>query len=42
MARINLGAVVTKDVLENESVNGNFAIDHRTFIGEMKAKVRGR
>lgn len=34
--RCNMGAVVTKEVLENESVTGNFAINHETFINNLK------
>ena len=35
--RINLGAVVTKDVQDNKSVSGNFAIDHNKFIDFIKS-----
>lgn len=35
-ARTNMGAVVTKDVEENQSVSGNFAIEHSKFIKKMK------
>ena len=35
-ARINMGSVVTKDVLDNKSVTGNFAMDHQLFIKHMK------
>jgi len=35
-ARCNMGAVVTKDVLENTNVTGNFAMDHETFIQNVK------
>ncbi|MGN1270363.1 MAG: UDP-3-O-(3-hydroxymyristoyl)glucosamine N-acyltransferase [Clostridia bacterium] len=35
-ARCNMGAVVTRNVEENTSVTGNFAIDHETFINNVK------
>ena len=35
-ARINLGAVVTKNVAAGESVTGNFAIDHDNLKGQLK------
>lgn len=35
-ARISLGAVVTKDVPEGQTVSGNFAIDHQTFLRNLK------
>ncbi len=35
-ARVNMGAVVTKAVMEGESVTGNFAIDHKKFIENLK------
>lgn len=35
-AYISLGSVVTKDVLENEKVTGNFAINHHKFIQNLK------
>lgn len=38
-SRCNIGSVVTKDVPENGSVTGNFAIDHTKFIENLK-KVR--
>lgn len=31
-ARISLGAVVIKDVEESQTVSGNFAIDHKTWL----------
>ncbi len=40
-SRCNMGAVVTKDVTENTSVTGNFAIQHETFINNMKQWCRG-
>lgn len=35
-ARVSLGAVVTKDVPAGETVTGNFAINHRRFISNLK------
>ena len=35
-ARVNMGAIVTKTVNENQAVSGNFAIDHKIFIERMK------
>lgn len=35
-ARTNMGAVVTKNVEDNESVTGNFAIEHSLFIKKLK------
>ncbi|MEG2639037.1 MAG: UDP-3-O-(3-hydroxymyristoyl)glucosamine N-acyltransferase, partial [Clostridiales bacterium] len=35
-ARVNMGAVVTKSVLDNQSVTGNFAIDHQKFMANFK------
>lgn len=35
-ARVNMGAVVTKNVEDGGSVSGNFAIDHQKFIQNMK------
>lgn len=35
-ARLNMGAVVTMNVSANESVTGNFAIEHSKFIANMK------
>ena len=35
-ARCNMGAVVTKDVQDGESVSGNFAMDHNVFINNIK------
>lgn len=35
-ARINMGAVVTKDVENHQSVSGNFAIEHSKFIENLK------
>ena len=39
-ARVNMGAVVTKDVLDGESVTGNFAIDHQKFMGNLKKIIK--
>ena len=38
-ARANMGAVVTKNVADNESVTGNFAIEHGNFIKNMKENI---
>lgn len=38
-ARISLGAVVTKDVPEGQTVSGNFAIDHQTFLRNLKSSL---
>ncbi|MEA4853354.1 MAG: UDP-3-O-(3-hydroxymyristoyl)glucosamine N-acyltransferase [Christensenella sp.] len=35
-ARVSLGAVVTKNVPENATVSGNFAIDHQKFLKHIK------
>ena len=35
-ARANMGAVVTKSVKDNESVTGNFAIEHKQFVENIK------
>lgn len=35
-SKCNLGSVVTKSVMENQSVTGNFAIDHNKFIENLK------
>lgn len=40
-ARCNMGAVVTRPVLENENVTGNFAINHETFINNIKKWSEG-
>ncbi|MCI5698577.1 MAG: UDP-3-O-(3-hydroxymyristoyl)glucosamine N-acyltransferase [Clostridiales bacterium] len=37
-SRANMGSVVTKNVESNESVSGNFAIEHRKFIDRMKGE----
>lgn len=38
-SRANIGAVVTKDISDNESVTGNFAIEHSKFIENIKKSV---
>ncbi len=35
-ARINMGAVVTKPVMDGQSVSGNFAVEHHEFLKFMK------
>lgn len=35
-ARANMGAVVTKDIENDQSVSGNFAIEHKQFIERLK------
>lgn len=35
-SRVNMGAIVTKDVLTNQSVSGNFAIPHDEFLKKLK------
>lgn len=35
-ARVNMGAVVTQDVMDKGSVTGNFAIEHEKFIKHIK------
>lgn len=39
-ARVNMGSVVTKDVPENGSVTGNFAIPHEIFMDNLKNSVK--
>lgn len=36
--RVSLGAVVTKDVEKGQTVTGNFAVDHKRFIAELREK----
>lgn len=36
-ARVNIGAVVTKNVQDRSSVTGNFAVPHERFIENLKA-----
>lgn len=38
-ARISLGSVVTKDVPQNTTVSGNFAIEHQRFLKNLKASI---
>lgn len=38
-ARVSIGAVVTKDVPAGETVTGNFAIPHRTFMRNLKMSL---
>lgn len=38
-ARANIGAVVTKSIPDHGSVTGNFAIDHKKFIENLKKGV---
>lgn len=38
-ARVSLGSVVTKDVPAGETVTGNFAIPHRTFMRNLKMSL---
>lgn len=38
-ARVNMGAVVTKSVGSEQSVTGNFAIEHSKFIANMKSAL---
>ena len=39
-SRANIGAVVTKSVENNESVTGNFAIQHKKFIDNLKLSCK--
>lgn len=38
-ARANMGAVVTKNIDEHQAVTGNFAINHKEFIENMRGGV---
>lgn len=38
--KVSIGSVVTKDVLENQVVTGNFAIDHFKFIRNLKESCK--
>lgn len=40
-ARVSLGSVVTKDVPAGMTVTGNFAIEHRQFLRNLKASLSG-
>lgn len=35
-SRVSMGAVVTKDVASVQTVSGNFAVDHKRFLMELK------
>lgn len=37
---LSMGAVVTKDVMEGQQVTGNFAIDHKTFLNNLKRSLK--
>lgn len=39
-ARVSLGSVVTKNVPGGETVTGNFAIEHKRFMENLKASIR--
>lgn len=39
-ARISLGSVVTRSVPEGETVTGNFAINHQTFMHQLKTSIK--
>lgn len=39
-ARVSLGSVVTKDVPAGETVTGNFAIEHRRFLQNLKESIK--
>lgn len=39
-ARISLGSVVTKDVEAGKTVSGNFAIEHKIFLENVKASLK--
>lgn len=39
-ARANMGAIVTKDICDGQSVTGNFAINHHEFIKYQKTRVK--
>lgn len=38
--RVSLGAVVTKNIADGQTVSGNFAIEHEQFIRNMKEKLK--
>lgn len=38
-ARVSMGAAVTKDVTAGQTVSGNFAIDHRRFLQNLKVSL---
>ena len=39
-ARVNMGSVVSKDVGEGQAVTGNFAIEHKKFIEDLKRRAK--
>lgn len=39
-ARVSIGSVVTKNVEDGKTVSGNFAIDHKKFIENVKNMIR--
>lgn len=39
-SKVNMGSVVTKNVGDNESVSGNWAIEHEKFINLMKERSK--
>lgn len=39
-SRVNMGSVVTKNVLDGESVSGNWAINHQKFIKLLKERIK--
>lgn len=39
-AKISMGAVVTQDVADNETVTGNFAIEHSKFLKIFKKLLK--
>ena len=39
-SRVSLGSVVTKNVPDGETVTGNFAIEHKRFMENLKASIR--
>lgn len=38
-ARVSLGSVVTKDVPAGQTVTGNFAVDHRKFLSNLRKSL---
>ena len=38
-ARVNIGSVATKSILDNEAVTGNFAIPHKLFMQNLKKSI---
>ena len=39
-ARVSLGSVVTRDVPAGKVVTGNFAVDHQTFLRNLKESIK--